>query len=73
MKPATPHGGRPRGSRPLNNRALVAILNRSLVPFSEELVQRGVEKAMQGDGTALLAMLELLGRAVAISSAERRA
>jgi len=68
MKPTGNPNGRPKGTRPLNNRAIVATLNRSLMPFSEELIQRGVERAMEGDGTALMAMLELLGRALAVSS-----
>jgi len=72
MKPTHNTGGRPRGTHAIRRADLVARFNRSVAPFSEEILQRAVAQALQGDGLALSALVELISRVIA-SDPERRA
>jgi len=67
MKPVTTKGGRPRGSRPINRRALVTAYNRSLEPYTEELLQRAVAQALAGDREVMGGLLALIGHAMMLA------
>ncbi|MDR2991916.1 MAG: hypothetical protein LBU72_08355 [Burkholderiaceae bacterium] len=64
-------GGRPKGSRPVNRQRLIACFNRNIEPFSDELLQRAIDRALTGDTLALSALIELWGRVLASSSDSR--
>jgi len=72
MKAINRNGGRPRGTHAIRRADLVARFNRSVAPFSEEILQRAVARALEGDGLALSALVELISRVLA-SDPEQRA
>lgn len=61
--PGFPPGtsGNPRGRPPgVNARAMRKSFARHVQPVADELVQRGIERALSGDPQALAAMLGLV-------------
>ncbi len=57
--------GNPAGRPPnLNARALRKSFARHVQPVADELVQRGIERALSGDPQALAAMLGLVAAAM---------
>ena len=71
MKTPT-NGGRPKGTCPISRADLIARFNRRVAPFSEEIMERAVSQALQGDGLALAAIVELMGRVLSSSAEAKR-
>lgn len=66
-KPRANTGGRPRGSRPVNRRAIVTAFNRTVEGNAEEIFRRGIEQALQGDKDALRGLLEVIAAAISMA------
>jgi hypothetical protein len=64
---AAHRGGRPKGSRPLNRRALITLFNAEIEPYAKEVLQRAIAQALAGDREALLGVMELIGMAMALA------
>ena len=56
--------GRPHGATTINQRRLRRAFNRAVEPHAEELMERAIAQALNGDREALAGLLRLIGAAM---------
>ena len=64
--------GRPKGTGQIQLTALTTAFNRAVGPFTEELLQRAVERALHGDTQVLGGLVTLIGNVTGAAAAMRQ-